>query len=149
MNGKIDNKTEYLELYQKSNNVYAQLKNRLIADSSIDVLKQMDVSIIKQSRRENAHTISQMLKNQTNILLPLQQTEGDTPIFVPAILENRDAVRKALIDRNIYLPAHWPVEEQPYNPAYNTELSLVCDQRYSKQDIERYIKILIEILNQS
>ncbi len=73
--------------------------------------------------------------------------ETDCPLFVPVRVPEgqRDALRRYLIEREIYCPVHWPVsgyhrlteEEQSF---YDEELSLVCDQRYGREDMERIIE---------
>ena len=53
----------------------------------------------------------------------------------------------ALKERNIFLPVHWPrVESIAHtNRLYDTELSLVIDQRYSIFDMKRMIGALNDI----
>ncbi len=48
-----------------------------------------------------------------------------------------------LFNENIFVPIHWPVEDvdmQGNNNLYKMELSLICDQRYEKEDMERIIR---------
>lgn len=66
------------------------------------------------------------------------------PMFVPIFLENRNEMRKKLMKNNIFCPVHWPfnASEEDKNSLYDTELSLVCDQRYSSNDMENIVKVL-------
>ena len=50
-----------------------------------------------------------------------------------------------ITENNIYLPVHWP-NENIDNYIYDMELSLVNDQRYCEEDIEKYIDKLVEIV---
>ena len=70
-----------------------------------------------------------------------------TPLFVPVLVPEgrRDALRKHLIQNEIYCPVHWPLTEhhkidQRSAAIYENELSLVCDQRYGAADMERIVK---------
>ena len=60
--------------------------------------------------------------------------QNDSLLFVPIILEHdlRDKLRKYLIEKQVYLPIHWPLEER-INNVFEKELSLICDQRYTKK----------------
>ena len=62
--------------------------------------------------------------------------------------EKRDVLRKYLIENKIYLPVHWPQEEK-INNIFENELSLICDQRYDKSQIEEYIDLVIDFLNKN
>ena len=57
-------------------------------------------------------------------------------------------MRKYLIENKIYLPVHWPQEEK-INNIFENELSLICDQRYDKSQIEEYIDLVIDFLNKN
>ena len=58
----------------------------------------------------------------------------------------RDALRSYLLSRDIYCPVHWPLSEQHVGLSerakeiYAEELSLVCDQRYKDEDMERTVQ---------
>ena len=46
----------------------------------------------------------------------------------------------------IYCPIHWPKPQMGGSSAlFDTELSLVCDQRYTEKDMQRMIGILSDI----
>ena len=74
----------------------------------------------------------------------------DCPLFIPVIelTGQRDQLRRYLIDNNVYCPVHWPVS--PYHKEisiqtkeiYENELSLICDQRYSPDDMMIIIKLI-------
>lgn len=112
----------------------------------IALAKQLDVTLIRERRRANA---ARLLQSLADIAVFPELEELDCPLFVPVCLpkEKRDALRKTLISQAVYCPVHWPLS--PYHTAgtetcklYETELSLVCDQRYTVEDMERIIRIV-------
>lgn len=100
----------------------------------------------KYIRRQNAEMLAQELKDIENIrpFIP-EISEDSCPLFYPIIVpENiRDLLRKYLIDQEIYCPVHWPISEyhseitERAKGLYNSELSLVCDQRYGINEMIR------------
>lgn len=112
----------------------------------IALAKQLDVTLIRERRRANA---ARLLQSLADIAVFPELGKQDCPLFVPVCLpkEERDALRKALISQAVYCPVHWP--RSVYHTAgtetcklYETELSLVCDQRYTVEDMERIIEIV-------
>lgn len=142
--GNNNNKDEFLDLYNKSNHMIENYRQMKIDDESKDILRNLDINKIKKKRIENCKIIERKLKDNKKVKLLYNYSNGDCPLFVPVILENRDVVRKKMIDNKIYLPVHWPNNDSN-NKIYNLELSLINDQRYCKEDIENYINILIKI----
>lgn len=63
--------------------------------------------------------------------------EPEFPSFLPIVLKNRDAVRKQLMQHQVFLAVHWPQSSAIYNQLSDCLLSLPLDSRYSKLDIER------------
>lgn len=86
-----------------------------------------------------------MRELKERLIFPSFSTE-DCPMFVPVLVpdEKRDALRGYLIQHDIYCPVHWPVseyhklEERELN-IYQNELSIICDQRYTEEDIYRIV----------
>ena len=77
-------------------------------------------------------------------------TKDAAPIFVPVLFETkekRDTIRKILISNSIYCPIHWPKPKHIptgylVNEIYDTELSLICDQRYSFTEMQKIVEII-------
>lgn len=110
----------------------------------IELAQVMDVAFIKERRRENA---ARLLKAFSDIAVFPEIGERDCPMFVPILVPDgqRDALRRHLIQRQIYCPVHWPVSEyhrldEKTGVLYAQELSLVCDQRYTTGDMDRLIE---------
>lgn len=99
---------------------------------------------IKSKRMENASFLHDELEK-----LGIKHTYNpvSVPLFIPVFLENRSEVRKKMFSNNIFTPVHWPYESDKLNGEvknliYDRELSLICDQRYSIDDMERQIKVI-------
>lgn len=145
INGEIENKTEFLELFSKAEEIlendyfdYCGVPNNFPKDEIISI------------RKNNAKRIIEGLKDipQLQFYKKFIGTD-DIPLFVPIFTENkiRNDLRNYLIQNNIYCPIHWPVSEYHLIPnnlkeIYNTELSLVCDQRYCERDIDILINTI-------
>lgn len=74
-------------------------------------------------------------------------SEKSVPLFVLIFLNKQKDVRNAFFSDNIFTPIHWSYESKDLNgdkknPIYDKELSLICDQRYSLEDMERQIRVL-------
>lgn len=103
--------------------------------------RHLDIEYMRKRRRENAQFLMDRLGEY--VVFPALQ-EGDCPLFVPVRVpkEKRLLLRKQLIEQEIYCPMHWPLSEHHQvqdatREIYDTEMSLVCDQRYSIADMER------------
>lgn len=73
----------------------------------------------------------------------------DTPLFVPVWIQSgiRDNLRRYLIEHSIYCPVHWPLSDlhiicDEAKQLYQSELSLVCDQRYVHFDMYRIVETI-------
>ena len=141
--GLIDTKDEFLNLYKESNDCFLNYKNKTIDNISLNILKHLDIEKIKEKRISNSLIIEKMLDNNKNIKLLFEHKDGDCPLFVPILIENRDKIRKEMIEKSIYLPVHWP-NNKAENEIYNLELSLINDQRYDEKHIRKYIDELIK-----
>lgn len=140
-----DTKKVFLELYNQANHMIEDYRFKKIDNKSINILKKLNIESIKNTRINNCKLIEKKLRNNKNIKLLYKYNQGDCPLFVPIILNNRDDIRKKLTTNNIYLPIHWPNKKNINNDIYDLELSLINDQRYTEKDIEIYIDKLIEI----
>lgn len=111
------------------------------AAGDITAARHLNEAELRKKRRENAAALLEYV-GKWAIFSNLQS--GDCPLFVPiCVPENRrDALRRALISREIYCPVHWPVSalhrlDAQTRTIYETELSLVCDQRYGTSEMRR------------
>lgn len=80
------------------------------------------------------------------------RTDCATPLFMPIMIENRDAVRRYLFEKMIFCPVHWPVENDCFKMGYQmykNELSLIVDQRYNEDDMFRLLNVLEDAIKKN
>ena len=125
--------------------------NYTMDDLSYTVYKQEDLQKMKLQRKENAAYIHEHLKG---LQFMYEFTDKSVPLFVPVLFESkeqRDYIRKKLIEQQIYCPVHWPQPKQipadyKVNDIVNRELSLICDQRYGITEIRREIETIMQLI---
>jgi hypothetical protein len=113
----------------------------------------VDVETIITARRRNAQYLIHKLLNVPGIKLWRSAINSDdTPMFVPILVKygRRDALKRYLINHSIYCPVHWPLSSRhgEYKDLYDEELSLICDQRYSIEDMDREIAAIKGFFNE-
>lgn len=147
----IDKQT-FLNLYGEFGHHLADdYQNYEMDDLSYALYKTEDLAIMRQKRRENAKYLHENLKG---VRFLGELTDNAVPLFVPVFFdttEQRNAVRKKLIEAQIYCPIHWPKPAQipadfEVNMIYDTELSLICDQRYDLADMDRLVTLINQLL---
>jgi hypothetical protein len=111
---------------------------------SREYLERVDVETQREKRRNNARTLYEGLKGKVQYMYPLE--DMDCPLFVPILLPNRNEVRAHLTKNEIYCPVHWPKPEVCESNIYDLELSLICDQRYGIEDMNRIVSVLKEVV---
>lgn len=140
----IDKQT-FLNLYGEfGHHLVEDYQNYEMDDLSYALYKTEDLNSMRRKRRENAKYLHEHLKGVRFID---ELTDNAVPLFVPVFFdssEQRNAVRKKLIEAQIYCPIHWPKPAQipaelKSNKIYDTELSLICDQRYDLADMQRIV----------
>ena len=99
---------------------------------------------VKVRRLNNAcYLLEELRKIEVEPILPIQ--DGYVPLFIPILLENRDAVRKAMFQKDIFCPVHWPLEGMNLRRGKimaEKELSLIIDQRYGRKEMDEIIAVL-------
>lgn len=107
------------------------------------LIASLDSEYISKRRKENAKFIYGCLP-QLKFCQPMfpRLSEDNVPLTVPILLTNgqRDSLRAYLRECGIFCPIHWPLTEMHIVgdgalKIYESELSLVCDQRYSITDM--------------
>jgi dTDP-4-amino-4,6-dideoxygalactose transaminase len=143
----IDKQT-FLSLYGEfGHHLVEDYRNYEMDDLSYALYKTEDFNAMRRKRRENAKYLHENLKG---VRFMGEFTDKAVPLFVPVFFETteqRNAIRKKLIEAQIYCPIHWPKPAQiptdfAVNRIYNTELSLICDQRYDINDMKRIIETI-------
>lgn len=140
------NDKAYLEIYE---NAEEALEHAGIAPANcrdVELAKRIDIEFIMNQRRKNAEVLRAAFPDW--LIFP-KISPTDTPMFVPVLVPNgkRNELRRYLIEHEIYCPIHWPVSEHHIvDPRtsfiYENELSLVCDQRYTENDMNRMVETI-------
>lgn len=134
---------EYLKIYDTAEDCLENVGIALAADRDLELAQRLDVEVIKTRRKTNAEVLRSAFLDW--LIFP-DFTPKDAPMFVPVLVPDgkRDALRRYLIHNEIYCPIHWPVSEyhkmdERTAYIYQNELSLVCDQRYTEEDMNRMV----------
>ena len=136
----------YLKIFEEAEKRLDDARNYPAVEEDILIAKKLDVDFIKTRRRLNAQILQKAFPDW---LIFSIMGDNDCPMFVPILVPNaqRDALRNYLIKNDIYCPVHWPLSKyhklnEKEKFLYKNELSLVCDQRYDANDMNRMIKII-------
>lgn len=151
LNRDIGEKKLYLEKYEEAESLLETDYADYVADlDSINELQHLHTAGIKKRRQENASAIFKVLSSiDDKRIRPLfpQTNKDDVPLFVPVLIDPliRTDLRRYLIQNQVYCPIHWPaIKTDGGKELYASELSLLCDQRYTQMDIEREMNLIKE-----
>ncbi|MBE6581337.1 MAG: hypothetical protein E7650_06970 [Ruminococcaceae bacterium] len=105
----------------------------------------LDVGALHTARTENAMLLHRYLYE----FALFEPSEDTCPLCYPILTPYRDALRRHLIENEIYCPVHWPLAAElcpteGTRRIYEQELSLVCDQRYGEADMMRIVRTVQE-----
>lgn len=140
-----EKKLRFLSMFGESNHWLAENYSGLSIDPrSKEYLSTVDIKKQRRIRRRNAEVLYEGLKEKAQFLFPIE--DMDCPLFVPILLHNRNETRKVLSSEQIYCPVHWPKPDGCVSNLYDQELSLICDQRYKEEDMERIVSVLKPLL---
>jgi len=142
----ISERKDYLSMFSEAEDYLEHCSPAGAAQSDIQAAMFLDIEFIKRQRRKNSAVLLDAFKDIA-VFREIKNTE--CPLFVPIMVPDgkRNELRRYLIGNEIYLPVHWPLSEYHDIDArsrqvYDNELSLVCDQRYTENDMERMIETI-------
>ena len=150
-------KQHFLDLYGKANHMLVKNYENMSARSEeAEHFENLDSDRLRRRRRANAEVLLNGLAqiNDRRFSLPFTELKKeDCPLFVPVLVERniRQKLREILREQSIYCPMHWPVDlNYPHCTTvfHETELSLICDQRYGPADMQRELDTFAAALNQ-
>jgi len=140
----------YLAAFDEAEEMLEDAGISTAAERDIRMAAALDAQLIRFRRRENAGILMRAFEDM--LVFP-ELKDGDCPMFVPILVPDgrRDELRRYLIERQIYCPVHWPVSQYHAVDArtaalYRDGLSLVCDQRYTRADMERIVDAIREFM---
>lgn len=138
----------YLELFEKGESLIDDEIECGMSRIAEKLYSFINDEHVKVRRLNNAHyLLEELRKIGVKPILPLK--EGYVPLFIPIILKNRDVVRKAMFQQEIFCPVHWPLEGMALKRGKvmeEKELSLIIDQRYSIKDMSIMVSLLKEFM---
>lgn len=137
---------DYLKIFDAAEDSLETVGVAPATDRDVELAQRLDVETIKTKRRANAEVLRTAFPDW---LIFSKLAPRDTPMFVPVLVPDgkRDALRRYLIKNDIFCPIHWPVSDYHKLNArtiniYQNELSLVCDQRYTEDDMNRMVETI-------
>jgi hypothetical protein len=156
---KKGNKEKFLKDFNQAEQLLEIDYCDYVADQdAVRNLQSINIDYIREKRRANAKVLLDGLK-EINDVLPIFKclNEEDCPLFVPILVkeDTRDELRKHLIDKEIYCPVHWPLSSEHKgiskmaHSLYSEELSLICDQRYGIDDMNRILREIKEFFTEN
>ena len=151
-------KSIFLDRFAKAEELLDQEYEGYGIDSeSLNMFLKLDFEKIREERKKNfAYLLESKDILMDKGLVPivsLNKTDyNDVPLCFPVVAKSetlRNNIRKHLISNDIFCPVHWPLpSDVPVDfKAFDLskrELSLVCDQRYNREDMKRIIDVIKE-----
>lgn len=133
--GQAQLEDSYLHLFKEAEKA---LNNTGIAYRKADDRLHFNWQEILRKREENASILCKRLADISLSMKP------ESELFVIIHTERRDELKRALQERGIFAPIHWP-DSLALSEA-QTSLSLPIDQRYGEADMNRLAKEIEEAL---
>lgn len=136
--------SEYYGKYQEVERGFYSESIKIMSKLTENILRAVDYQRIATTRLENYDH----LRRELSSLNILDLNGPKVPIAYPLYIEGGDVVRKALIERGIYVPTLWPnvIERgEPGTVSYRYAkniLPLPCDQRYGLLDMKYLVEVL-------
>ena len=153
MNGENVEKQQFLPLINEAEELLEQGYHHTLPDKrSLDVLKNTDLPTLIVARRNNVKILMDGIADLADERIHCfvkKMGAHDTPLFMPVWIqaEIRNELRRYLIEHDVYCPVHWPLSDlhiisDEAKQLYQSELSLVCDQRYDHFDMYRIVETI-------
>lgn len=134
----------YLEMYEKGESLIDDELESGMSLLAERLFSYVDEERVKVRRLNNAiYLLEQLKKLAIKPLLPL--IDNHVPLFIPVVLKNRDKVRKAMFQKEVFCPIHWPLDGMNVKRGEQMsreELSLIIDQRYGCKEMDEIISLL-------
>jgi hypothetical protein len=151
MKKKGENKEGYLKVFAEAEKLLDQdYQDYLIDEDSLSILNHLNVDSLREKRIENGRLILGNLVESKHLQkLVAHISDDECPLFIPVkVPPAQRALLKHYLSKNkVYCPSHWPSSPSHRLDAgtidlYDSELSIVCDQRYTNSDIIRMISLI-------
>ena len=148
MSKSYEKKDEFLREFSWSNKWLEKNYSKTTIDrESLYYVRHADIEKQRKIRKRNANVLYSFIEDSDLIRPLFQKSRMDCPFFVPVWVCNgkRQELKTKLIEDGIFCPCHWSRPNATCDSnLYDNELSLVCDQRYSEEDMKRIGTCLTE-----
>ncbi len=138
--------SDYYDFFNDNDESFKEIELRLMSKLTHNILGAIDYQEAKRRREENFMILSEAL-GEINSLKP-KCPPG--PYAYPFYIQNGMTVKKQLAKRKIYVATLWPnvLDTGLDIETEYTEniLPLPCDQRYSKEDMQRVVNAVKELI---
>lgn len=130
----------WFDVYKRVDREGPLVPHQMSELSKLLLQRHFDYSSIAQRRRNNYEILLERL-DQFALLAYLPP--GIVPLGFPVRVRNRERVRQYLFEHEIYPPIHWPIKECVPDRFHDSHqlsdeiLTLICDQRYGRDDMVR------------
>jgi hypothetical protein len=134
----------YLELFEKGESLIDSEQECGMSLIAEKLYSFMNEEHVKVRRLNNAEYLVENL-NELGVTPILPLLDSHVPLFIPIEMSNRDDVRKAMFQKEIFCPVHWPLDGMPVRRGElmsKTELSLIIDQRYGRKEMDEIISLI-------
>ena len=155
-NTTID-KEDFLRLFTAFNKRLSRdYQDYSIDKMSLRLLHEQDFELVRTRRQQNAKLLHDELSGLNNVSMMFQHEGDRVPLFVPILVkkEIRNSLRDYLVGNKVYCPVHWPKSHSLPDTTradafYNSELSLVCDQRYGERQMRKIVDLIKNYCNKT
>lgn len=148
LNDELLNKDEFRKLYVETEEWFDTANLSSLDDKSKEYIARFDLNLWQAVKKRNWSLLRSMLSDKVETLQP---EDDSCTMFSMIVLaetkEQRDLIRKKLIESSVYPAILWQVPKssnEKVNDFSHRMLSIHCDGRYNEDDI----KHLAEIVNQ-
>lgn len=153
--GNENIKAEFRKIQKLNDDLFFKKDVQKISEIGLELLNGLDVDFICEKRVTNFEYIIKNLCNIKPEIFPIKSIlSGATPLYLPILVNNRDALQRFLFSYKIFFPIIWPKPQSVVglcndneNYIYGHILNIPIDQRYDTTDMERIVEKLREYFN--
>lgn len=144
----IGNRKYYGGCFYKCEKIIdAHYKDMGISNRDKNLILKWDIDFVISRRIRNANYLIDNIKNK-DVLMVNELVSGDVPFFLPIYLKDRASVCNCLDENDIYCSVLWQRPKNCFEACnlYDCEFGVVCDERYSLDDMERLVELINKIV---
>lgn len=142
-------KSQFYPLFKHTIEYFEHKEAYALSPISKVIFDTANYDFVINQRIKNAKFLSQNINNNIVEKIFNDIPQGIVPFYYPIYIKNgrRADLQKHLIENNIFCTIHWTpskiIAERPeIAQIYPNILSLVCDQRYSTDDMTRFVEAI-------